>query len=171
MTVRYATPAGVHEAVSNLEVDLGLTIHPQRWPGLVLEHTRREPIFFICHPQHPLAARPAVRLRELAGQKFIGLKHAPHAAHLEKVPNNLRHRFEPVEEFNEVEMVMGMVQIGAGVALLPLVTVRDKIADGALAAVPLTGGNYVQPQAVLCRQSRQLTPLMRKFIEHLKLPE
>jgi DNA-binding transcriptional LysR family regulator len=67
-------------------------------------------------------------------------------------------------------MVVGMVEIGAGVALLPLVTVRDKVADGALAAVPLTGGNYFQPQAVLHRQSRKLTPLMKAFIEFLKQP-
>jgi DNA-binding transcriptional LysR family regulator len=171
LTVSYATPAGVHEAVGNLEVDLGLTIHPQHWPGLVLEQTRREPLFFICHPQHPLATRPAVSLRELAGQKFIGHKHAPHAAHLEKLPNNVRHRFEPVEEFNDVEMVVGMVEIGAGVALLPLVTVRDKVADGALAAVPLVGGKYFQPQAVLYRRGRKLTPLMQAFIAFLKQPE
>jgi DNA-binding transcriptional LysR family regulator len=170
VTVSYATPAGVHEAVGNLEVDLGLTIYPQHWPGLVLEQTRREPLAFICHPQHPLTARPAVSLKDLAGQKFIGFKHAPHAAHLEKLPNNVRHLFEPVEEFSDVEMVVGMVEIGAGVALLPLVTVRDKVADGALAAVPLTGGNYFQPQAVLHRQSRKLTPLMKAFIEFLKQP-
>jgi DNA-binding transcriptional LysR family regulator len=57
------------------------------------------------------------------------------------------------------------------VTLLPLVTVRDKVAEGTLAAVPLTGGNYFQPQAVLRRQSRKLTPLMQAFIECLKLPE
>jgi DNA-binding transcriptional LysR family regulator len=57
------------------------------------------------------------------------------------------------------------------VTLLPLVTVRDKVAEGTLAAVPLTGGNYVQPQAVLCRESRKLTPLMKSFIEFLKQPE
>lgn len=68
-------------------------------------------------------------------------------------------------------MVMGLVEIGDGVVLLPLVTVRDKVADGALAAVPLTGGNYFQPQAVLYRKSRKLTPLMKQFIDFMKQPE
>lgn len=36
---------------------------------------------------------------------------------------------------------------------------------------PLTGGNYFQPQAVLHRQGRQLTPLMKEFIEFLKQPD
>jgi len=137
VTVSYATPAGVHEAVENLEADLGLTIHPQHWPGLVLDITCREPLAFICHPQHPLAARPAVTLRELPGQKFIGLRDTPHPAHLEKLPSHLRHLFEPLVECHDVEMVVRMVEIGDGVALLPLVTVRDKVAQGALAAVPL----------------------------------
>jgi hypothetical protein len=36
---------------------------------------------------------------------------------------------------------------------------------------PLTGGNYFQPQAVLHRQGRQLTPLIKEFIEFLKQPD
>ena len=171
VTVSYGTPARVHEAVDNMEADLGLTIHPQHWPGLVLDITRREPLAFICHPQHPFAARPAVGLRELAGQKFIGLRDTPHPAHLEKLPNHLRHLFEPVRECHNVEGVVGLVEIGAGVALLPRATVQDKVAQGTLAAVPLTGGNYVQPQAVIHRQSRKLTPLMKSFIEFLKQPD
>jgi DNA-binding transcriptional LysR family regulator len=171
VTVSYATPAGVHDAVDNLEADLGLTIHPQHWPGLVLDFTRMEPLAFVCHPQHPLAARPAVCLLELAGQKFIGLRDTPHPAHLEKLPGHLRHLFEPVAECQNVEHVVRMVEIGDGVALLPFVTVQDKVAQGALAAVPLAGGNYVQPQAVLYRQTRKLTPLMKEFIEFLKQPE
>ena len=114
---------------------------------------------------------PAVSLRELQGQKFIGLKHTPHPAQLEKLPGHLHHLFEPLVECNEVEMVVRLVEIGQGVALLPRVTVRDKVAQGTLAAVPLTGGNYVQPQAVLHRQSKKLTPLMREFIDFLKQPE
>lgn len=171
VTVSYATPAGVHAAVDNLEADLGLTIHPQHRPGLALEFTRREPLTFVRHPQHPLAARPAVCLRELPGQQFIGLRDTPHPAHLEKLPNHLRHRFEPFVECHDVEMVVRLVEIGQGVALLPLVTVQDKVAQGTLAAMPLTGGNYVQPQAVLHRQGRKLTPLMKSFIEFLKQPE
>jgi DNA-binding transcriptional LysR family regulator len=151
VTVSYATPARVHEAVGNLEADLGLTIHSQHRPGLVLDITRREPLTFVCHPQHPLAARPAVRLRELPGQKFIGLRDTPHPAHLEKLPGHLRHLFEPLVECHDVEMVVRMVEIGDGVALLPRVTVQAKVAQGALAAVPLTGGNYFQPQAILHR--------------------
>ena len=161
----------MHDAVDNKAADLGLTIHPQHWPGLVLDFTRREPLAFICHPQHPFAARPAVGLRELAGQKFIGLRDTPHPAQLEKLPGYLRHRFEPIKECRNVEMVVRMVETGAGVALLPLVTVQAKVTGGTLAAVPLTGGKYFQPQAVLRRQSRKLTPLMQAFIECLKLPD
>jgi len=87
------------------------------------------------------------------------------------MPSNLLHLFEPRREFREVEMVVRMVEAGEGVALLPRVVVQEKVAQGTVAAVPLAGGNYVQPQAILHRESRKLTPLMNEFIEFLKQPE
>jgi len=154
IAVQYAAPARVHELVSDNAVQLGLTIYPQRWPGLVVVPTRNEPLMFGCHPQHPLAARPAVQLRELQGQPFIAHQPAPHPAHLESQPSNRLHLFEPRREFREVEMVVRLVEIGEGVALLPRVVVREKVAQG-----------------VLYRRSRKLTPLMKEFIEFLKQPE
>ena len=74
-------------------------------------------------------------------------------------------------ECRDVEMVVRLMEIGDGVALLPRVTVQARIAQGTLAAVPLTGENYFQPQAVLNRRGRKLTPLMKSFIEFLKLPD
>ena len=44
-------------------------------------------------------------------------------------------------------------------------------APGRKPSVPLTGWNYFQPQAVLHRQGRKLTPLMKSFIKFLKQPE
>ena len=136
-----------------------------------MEIIGREPLTLVCHPQHPFADRSGVALRELSDQKFIGLRDTPHPAHLEKLPGHLRHRFEPFVECHDVEMVVRLVEIEDGVALLPRVTVQDKVAQGMLAAVPLTGGNYFQPQAVLHRQGRKLTPLMQAFIAFLKSPE
>jgi DNA-binding transcriptional LysR family regulator len=76
-----------------------------------------------------------------------------------------------VSDFTVILLQIEQGDAQAANRLLPLVTVRDKVADDALAAVPLTGGNYFQPQAVLHRQSRKLTPLMQEFIEFLKQPE
>jgi LysR family transcriptional regulator, transcriptional activator of the cysJI operon len=169
--IRYADPEGVHELVGNHAVHLGLTIYPQHLPGLVIVPTRDEPLMFVCHPQHPFAVRSAVQLRQLEGQPFIAHKPAPHPASLEHLPSNVLQLFEPREEFSEVEMVVRMVETGAGVALLPRVVVQGKVMQGTVAAVPLAGGHYVQPQAILHRASRPLTPLMQQFIEHCKLAE
>ena len=50
----------------------------------------------------------------------------------------------------------------AGVAILPELLVRDEVARGELAAVPV---------AALHRQHRQLPPALRQFIDFLKQPE
>ena len=171
VTVHLAYPERVHQDVLANAADLGLTVCPQRLPGLVIEPVREEPLVLVCHPQHPLASRPAVSLMDLQGEKLISVKHVPHPVHPDKLPKNLRHSFETAEEFSEVELVKRVVEMEGGVALLPAATVRQEVALKTLAAVPLTGGNYFQPQAVIYRQNQRLTPAMKQVIECLKQPE
>ena len=35
---------------------------------------RKDPLMLITHPQHPLAKHKAVKLKELAGQKFVSFE-------------------------------------------------------------------------------------------------
>src|ERR1039458_4082707 len=69
--VRYGLIDWVHEEVTEDVVDLGLVCYPRRLPGLAIEPFRHERLMLVCHPQHPLAARPSVTVAELTGQKFV----------------------------------------------------------------------------------------------------
>jgi hypothetical protein len=72
-------------------------------------------------------------------------------------------------------LAYGPVQTGGrpgGLVLAGRVTPSGlDAAPGRKPSVPLVGGNYFQPQAVLYRRGRKLTPLMKEFIEFLKQPE
>jgi DNA-binding transcriptional LysR family regulator len=62
--LRYGLIDGVHHDVQENEADLGLACYPRRRPGLVVDLFRHERLLLVCHPEHPLAARPAVALAE-----------------------------------------------------------------------------------------------------------
>jgi DNA-binding transcriptional LysR family regulator len=160
----------VHAAVLENAVDLGLVCYPQRWHGLAIEPFRHERLMLVCHPRHPLAARPSVTVPELTGQKFVAWTEIHRSPFLRRVPHNLRHHFEPACEFNEVEMVKCVVEQGDGIAILPETLVRSEVAHQRLAAVPFENGQHTEPLAVIYRQSRTLSPAMKSFIQALKQP-
>ena len=168
--VRYGLIDWVHEEVTEDVVDLGLVCYPRRLPGLAIEPFRHERLMLVCHPQHPLAARPSVTVAELTGQKFVAWTEIHRSPFLRRVPHNLRHHFEPASEFNEVEMVKCVVEQGDGIAILPETLVRSEVAHQRLAAVPFENGEHTEPLAVIYRDSRTLSPAMESFIQALKQP-
>ena len=168
--LRYGLIDRVHEEVLDNAVDLGLVCYPRRLPGLAVDPVRHERLMLVCHPQHPLAARPAVAVTELTGQKFVAWNEIRWSPFLRSVPDSQRHLFEPYHEFNQVEMVKRVVELDGGIAILPEATVRLELVQQRLVAVPFENGGHTEPLAVIYRKTRKLTPAMTNFVQALKQP-
>jgi len=166
--LRYGLVDRVHRDVQANAADLGLVCYPRRRPGLVVNLFRHERLRLVCHPRHPLAARPAVALAELAGQPFVAWNEIRWSPFLGRLPDSRRHLFEPRHEFDQVEMVKGFVRLGESLAILPESTVASEVAEGSLAALPFTDGDYTEPLGILYRRRKKLTPAMHTFIRELK---
>src|SRR5438445_2162459 len=72
--VEYRRANQVYDDVLSNVVDLGLVAYPTRDAKLETVPLRKEPLVLICHPQHPFAKSRGVKLKALAGQKFIGFE-------------------------------------------------------------------------------------------------
>src|SRR5512143_3152864 len=64
--VEYRRSNQVYEDVIGNVVDLGLVAYPVRDSKLEIVPLRKEPLVLICHPQHPLAKHPTVKLKGLS---------------------------------------------------------------------------------------------------------
>ena len=171
INVRYEHTDRVYELVLDSTVNLGLVAYPRRLPGLAIDPFRLERLVLVCHPQHSLATRTVVRLRELKDRKFVAWTEIRSSPIFKGFPPDLRFKFEPVHEFNEVEMVKRAVEMDEGIAILPEALVREEVASRRLAAVPFEDGGHTEPLAVIYRESRTLSPVMENFIQALKQPE
>jgi len=171
INVRYGHIDRVHELVLADEVDLGLVAYPRRLLGLAIDLFRHERLMLVCHPAHPLAARRAVRVRDLKDQKFVAWTEIHSSPFVKSIPGNLRHHFEPLHEFDQVEMVKRVVEMDAGIAILPEAIVWEEVAGRRLAAVPFAGGGHTEPLAVIYRRTRPLSSAMKNLIKVLKEPE
>src|SRR6266480_6965180 len=72
--VEYRRANQVYEDVMGNVVDLGLVAYPNRDQKLEIVPLRKEMLVVICHPQHPFSKLKSMKLKEIAGQKFVGFE-------------------------------------------------------------------------------------------------
>jgi DNA-binding transcriptional LysR family regulator len=112
--------AGLVEDLLGGVVDLAITGDRPEHPQIESRRLLREPLRLVVPPDHRLARRRSVRLREVAEETFIILKPG---FSLRAVTEELcaRAGFTPAIGFEgeEVETLRGLVSAGLGVALLP----------------------------------------------------
>jgi LysR family transcriptional regulator, transcriptional activator of the cysJI operon len=142
---------------------------PYKVPNIEVVPLHKYPMVLICAPQHALAGKKSVRMKELAGQRFVGFEpDMPTRRAIDKV---LREHHVPVQyamEFDNIETVKRAVEIDAGIAVVPHNTVLQEVANGSLAAVKLESTSLDRPWAVLCKSNKILSPAMKQFITVLK---
>ena len=167
--VEYRRANQVYEDVLGNVVDLGLVAYPNKDAKLELVPLRKDPLVLVCHPQHPFAKLKTVKLKSIAGQKFIGFEpDIPTRRALDRIFRDHGVDVRNVMEFDNIETVKRAVEIDAGISIVPLATITQEIAKQTLAAVQLEDGGFYRPLAVIYKRSKVLSPAMRQFIAILK---
>jgi LysR family transcriptional regulator, transcriptional activator of the cysJI operon len=167
--VEYRRANQVYEDVLSNVVDLGLVAYPVRDSRLEIVPLRKDPLVVICHPQHPLAKVKTIKLKALAGQKFVCFEPGiPTRKALDKIFRDHGVQVQNVIEFDNVETVKRAVEIDAGVSIVPSSTVKQEVAKQSLVAVQLGDGEYARPLAILYKKNKVLSPAMKQFIALLK---
>jgi DNA-binding transcriptional LysR family regulator len=167
----YLHPERVYERVAEGTADLGLVSFPRAQRKFVALPWREEPMVLVCARGHVLAGRRVIRPAELDGHKYIGFDR--NLTIRREVDRFLREHGAAVDvvmEFDNIENIKKAIEIGAGVALLPEPTLRQEVASGSLAAVPLSGANLVRPLAVIHRRHQPLSSAAARFVELLRMP-
>ncbi len=166
--VEYRRSNLVYEDVFHNAVDMGLVAFPQKHRQLEIIPFLEDRLVLICTPNHHLANRKILEVKELAGEKFIGFdQDIPTRRATDAIFKEHRIEVEPVMEFDNIETVKRAVEIDAGVAIVPSATVQQEIKQGTLKAVALKGKQFTRPLAIIHRKGRILSPAIKKFISTL----
>jgi DNA-binding transcriptional LysR family regulator len=167
--VEYRRANQVYEDVLGNVVDLGLVAYPVKDAKLEITPLRKEPLVLICHPQHAFAKLKNIKLKALAGQKFIGFEpDIPTRKALDKILKEYDVNVNNVMEFDNIETVKRAVEIDAGVSIVPEGTVAQEVNKQTLAAVPIEDGSLFRPLAIICKKNKVLSPAMKQFLTILK---
>jgi DNA-binding transcriptional LysR family regulator len=167
--VEYRRANQVYEDVLGNVVDLGLVAYPNKDAKLDLVPLRKDPLVLICHPQHPFAKLKSIKLKNIAGQKFIGFEpDIPTRKALDRIFKDHAVDVRNVMEFDNIETVKRAVEIDAGISIVPQGTITQEITKQTLAAVQIDDADFFRPLAVIYKKSKVLSPAMRQFIAILK---
>lgn len=167
--VEYRRSNQVYEDVLGNVVDLGLVAYPTKDPKIEIVPLRKDRLVLICHPNHPLARARTVRLKQLAGQKFVGFQQdIPTRRAIDKVMKDQEVTVEYVMEFDNIETVKRAVEIDAGIAIVPHATITQEVSMRTLAEVTIEDADLTRPLAAIYKKHKVLSPAMKQFISVLK---
>ncbi len=166
--VEYRRSNMVYEDILHNSVDLGLVAYPSKMRKLEVIPFLEDKLVLICNSDHPAAAHQEVKLDDLSNFKFISFDpDIPTRKALDQIFRESKLSIEPVMEFDNIETVKRAVEIGAGVSILPEITVQQEVKQGLLKAIPIKGKQFTRPLAIIHRKGRVLTPAIKKFITTL----
>ena len=169
--VEYRRSNQVYEDVLGNVVDLGLVAYPARDSKLEVVPLRKDMMVLICHPQHPLAKSKSVRLKEIAGQKFIGFEpDIPTRRAIDKILKENNVVVQHVMEFDNIETVKRAVEIDAGIAIVPHGTITQEVTKQTLMEIKIEDAEFYRPLAAIHKKNKVLSPAMKQFINVLKGP-
>jgi LysR family transcriptional regulator, transcriptional activator of the cysJI operon len=167
--VEYRRHNQVYEDVLGNVVDLGLVAYPQKDNKLEMQPLHKDTMVMICHPQHPLAGRKTIKLKELAGQKFVSFEtDIPTRRAIDKILKEHGVSVHHTMEFDNIETVKRAVEIDAGIAIVPHGTVVQEVTKQTLAEARFEDVEMYRPLAVIYKKNKVLSPAMKQFITVLK---
>jgi len=167
--VEYRRSNQVYEDVLSNVVDLGLVAYPARDAKLEIVPLRKDMMVLVCHPQHPLARSKSVKLKDLAGQKFIGFEpDIPTRRAIDRVLKDNSVAVQHVMEFDNIETVKRAVEIDAGIAIVPHGTITQEVAKQTLAEIKMEDAEFYRPLAAIHKKNKVLSPAMKQFLNVLK---
>jgi LysR family transcriptional regulator, transcriptional activator of the cysJI operon len=167
--VEYRRANQVYDDVLGNVVDIGLVAYPQKELRLEVIPLREDPMVLICHPQHPFAKAKQIKLKQIAGQKFVGFEpDIPTRRAIDKVFKDHGVSLMPVMEFDNIETVKRAVEIDAGISIVPHNTILQEVSKQTLVEVKIEDAEFYRPLAVIYKKSKVLSPAMKQFITILK---
>lgn len=156
-----------YELIKSNSIDIGLVLTDKVTPpDMTVQTLQAEPIIAVTSPFHPLAQKEVITPEDFAGECLIvtlpGCGYRPLILSMLRdnnvVPGSLM-------ELTSVGAIRQCSICGLGIAILPLVAVKDDLERGRLVKLNLTGANFHVKAQLIHHREKWLTPPMRAFLK------
>jgi DNA-binding transcriptional LysR family regulator len=156
----------IPEDLLKRNLDLGVLSYEPAEPGLASIVGQEDRLSFIVHPQHPLARRRRVSIREL-GQEVFAAHNVPSPFRQRVLEIFERHRV-PLHmdiELPTVEAIKKYVQMKAAVALVPHMCLENELAAGSVVELEVPELDVRRKIRLVYRRGDALSHAARAFLK------
>jgi LysR family transcriptional regulator, transcriptional activator of the cysJI operon len=169
MRLNYRRNDQVYDDVILGQAEIGIVAYPQPRAGVDIQPFRDDKLAIVCSPSHPFSQKAKVSLTALSGVPFIAFdREAPTRKALDKLFREKNLEVTPVMEMDNVETIKRAVEMGIGVAILPMSTVSSETSQGTLLAKPFAEGPVSRPIGLLIRKGKYLDRASAAVLEAFK---
>jgi LysR family transcriptional regulator, transcriptional activator of the cysJI operon len=167
--LEYSRTTKVVRDVLNGNAELGVIAFPEPKRGLKIVQMPPNKLVVICPPDHKFAKRSSLKAKDLAGEDFVHFERdTPTRKAIDKILKAKGVEVTKVAEFDNIETIKRAVEVGFGIAIMPLPSVLDEQRLGTLAVVELSEKEWVRPVGVLYRTDRSLGLAAKKLVQILE---
>lgn len=167
--LEYDRASSVYDQVLRGNVDFGIVAYPTARAQITVIEFRTDRLVIACAPGHPLTERGRVPVGALDGEKFIAFeKGIPTRVALDRLFGSKNINVQYVAELDNIEMVKRLVEVGAGVALLPEKSFAFEVQSGSLVKIELADKELRRPIGIVHRSGKQFSPAAARLIEYLR---
>ena len=166
--VEYSRTDRVVEACLAGTIDLGIVAFPAHRQKLEVIPLRTEELVVVVSPEHRLARRQSVSIKQLQGESFVAFDRAvPTRRAIDRALRRHHTAVSIATEFDNIETIKRSVEAGLGVSIVPQQTARNETRAGTLVALPFSDGTFTRSIGVIYRKHRELSPPATAFLELL----
>jgi DNA-binding transcriptional LysR family regulator len=166
--VEYSRTDKVCEACLAGTIDFGIVAFPLRRANVQVIPWHDEKLVLVCAPDHRLARRRRIGLRQLAGEAFVAFERdIPTRRTIDRILKAHGVAVNTVMEFDNVETIKRSVEVGSGLSILPETTVVNEVRSGLIAAVNFSEGPFTRSVGVIHRRGRVLSAAAQEFVRLL----
>ncbi|HOK44648.1 MAG TPA: LysR family transcriptional regulator [Bryobacteraceae bacterium] len=168
LNVEYLRPEKVYEAVLDDRADLGLLSYATPSRELVAIPWRQERMVLAASPSHPLARKSSVQPEELAGVDFVAFdEDLPICREINRFLKSRGIEVNRTMHFDNIQMIIQAVVLGAGVSILPQRSLTAEIKLGRLVGIPIEA-ELVRPLGIIHRKRKKFNKAAALFLELLQ---
>jgi len=169
LSIEYLRPEKVYDAVVSDRVDIGLISYPEQTREVKVIDWRQEEMVVAASPDHELARRKSICVRELEGRDFIGFdEDLPIRQEIDRYLDERGVSVNVTLHFDNLQTLKEAVAETQAVSILPGRVLRNEVAMGRLAAIRIEAPGLYRPLGIIHRKKKHFHPAAQAFLDLLQ---